>query len=231
MLKQYLIIALLLIMQNAVAQEILSPIQEKSGKWGYKNQEGKLIVACRYSKTYAFFNGLGIVEKNGKQGIVNTDGELVLKCKYYSISILDNKRIAVGDKENKFALFYYDGEKTIALTSFDYNNITNFFANFFIVYLNNYGIVDSLGKLIIEPEYTHIEKINRYLFRATDSLKIATIYTMDGKKITEAGGYSNTYLSNSEMIMTERKTSANTYYGLLDKYGNRILACEYSDIL
>src|SRR5687768_8945424 len=59
----------------------LYPVQE-SGKWGYMDKAGKVVVKPQYEDAKDFSEGMGRVKEDGKWGFVNNSGELTIKPQY-----------------------------------------------------------------------------------------------------------------------------------------------------
>ena len=59
---------------------------EENGLWGYKDEDGKIVVEAKYVDAFEFSDGLGRVRKekgfNGKYGFVDKNGNEVIPCQY-----------------------------------------------------------------------------------------------------------------------------------------------------
>jgi hypothetical protein len=65
--------------------EFLAATDKKTGKWGYINQKGEVVIPFIYEKTVPFwenFRNLGIVKKNGKWGAIDTKGNQIIEHLY-----------------------------------------------------------------------------------------------------------------------------------------------------
>ena len=76
-------IFLFILFYSVDTQAQLSPFySETSNKYGYKNGEGKEVVAPKYDLAYGFTEGLAAVRLNGKYGYINETGKEVVPPKY-----------------------------------------------------------------------------------------------------------------------------------------------------
>ena len=69
-------------------QKEKAPLQSfkdhKSGKWGFKNKDGKVVVEPKYWLVYYKFDeGMcPVVNEEKKVGFIDETGKLVIPCKY-----------------------------------------------------------------------------------------------------------------------------------------------------
>lgn len=131
----------------------LVPISQ-SGKWGYADEDGNVIIPAKYSavgdfcKGYAWVNQGGKAKyaqcpEGGKWGIINKKGEIVCPIEYDWIDYLTGDIIAVNkggvmsytkykDKPNHYIVSgglwgYYDLANKVELVSPQYNQVSAFY--------------------------------------------------------------------------------------------------------
>ena len=51
---------------------------QKSGKWGFIDTKGKMVIPCVYDAAWPFSEGFASVESNNKGGVINQSGEFVI---------------------------------------------------------------------------------------------------------------------------------------------------------
>lgn len=96
----------------------------KSGKWGYKDELGKVAIEPLYDEAYNFSEGLAGVEIGEKVGFINTAGEMVIPAIYDSVtsfkeglaSVTLNDKCAYIDKEGN-EVFGFDYEAATCFTN------------------------------------------------------------------------------------------------------------------
>jgi hypothetical protein len=59
-------------------QEGLAQFKDKKGKYGYKNQQGKIVIQPKFDEASGFSEGLAPVSVGGKWGFIDKNGEFVL---------------------------------------------------------------------------------------------------------------------------------------------------------
>jgi TPR repeat protein len=62
---------------------------EKSGKYGYINKSGEVVIPYRYDFAMSFKDGLAFVRKNYKHGYIDKNGNEVIKIEHSSLSTFD----------------------------------------------------------------------------------------------------------------------------------------------
>lgn len=96
----------------------------KGGKWGYKDESGKVVIEPLYDEAYNFSEGLAGVEIGEKVGFINTTGEMVIPAIYDSVtsfkeglaSVTLNDKCAYIDKEGN-EVFGFDYEAATCFTN------------------------------------------------------------------------------------------------------------------
>lgn len=96
----------------------------KGGKWGYKDESGKVAIEPLYDEAYNFSEGLAGVEIGEKVGFINTSGEMVIPAIYDSVtsfkeglaSVTLNDKCAYIDKEGN-EVFGFDYEAATCFTN------------------------------------------------------------------------------------------------------------------
>lgn len=126
---------------------------EEDDKYGFKDENGKVVIPPSYNSVSKLENGLIVVEnENYKSGIINNKGEYVAEPIYDTIlsSITDGR--IIFEKDGKWGLFDENG-KVIVEPKYEDTDY-DFSEGLLTVKLNNlYGFIDINGNFIIEPKY------------------------------------------------------------------------------
>jgi hypothetical protein len=78
-----MILLLLAIIGNTdVFAQLIPFFSEGNNKYGYKNSEGKEVVAPKYDLAYPFIEGMAAVRRAGKYGYLDEKGKEVVTPKY-----------------------------------------------------------------------------------------------------------------------------------------------------
>ncbi len=142
-----------------IAQPPIIPYR-KGDQWGYCNPQKKMLLAAQYDLTQPFNKkSLAVVVKNQRQGLVNRSIKVVLPTAYQAIAYLENSNYLKVQKNNYWALLSPEGK---LLTDFRYREIERgYWDKYFLVVevkksKANYGLISSLGKVVIPARYQRI---------------------------------------------------------------------------
>jgi hypothetical protein len=148
-------------------------MDRKSGKWGYVNEEEKLVIACRFTDA-GYFNeeGRAIVRDETNAYCIDTAGQIIFSCDTYEKTFCDGVlpvfEDTVDDRDEMVRTFYFldeNGERAFA-NGFRY---ARGFSDGMAVVSNSkgagscwaedgemilYGYVDTTGELVLPCRYT-----------------------------------------------------------------------------
>ncbi len=166
MRKYILLIGLLVAASFSTAQN-LKVCTDKKGRCGYANEDGEIVVKCKYELAFAFENGLGKVGKNGKYGFVTPEGKEALPISYDEITLWSEGiyRIKSGDNYGLFSK--EDG--IIVKPKYSCISKVNSYGKALItvggknqegrIVNTKVGIIEADGNIAIEPKY---DKVNEF---------------------------------------------------------------------
>ncbi|NLN26310.1 MAG: WG repeat-containing protein [Bacteroidetes bacterium] len=81
-MKKIFTICLLLIGAMTLQAQELKPFEADNGKWGFKDQNSKVIVAPKYDLANTFSDGMARVRLNAKFGFIDPTGKEIIPLKY-----------------------------------------------------------------------------------------------------------------------------------------------------
>ena len=138
----------------------------QSGKVGYFNSEGKIIINPQFASGSMFRDGLALVKtdgKDGKWGFINEEGKFVINATYKDATIFqegiafvvteNGSPVAINKKgEVQFTLknaeeVYFFSEGLAAFSVEDKDKI-------------KWGFVDKKGKTVINPQFKDVNYFN-----------------------------------------------------------------------
>ncbi|GEM_PF-2224199 len=93
-----------------------------TGKYGYIDPSGTLVIPCEYDSCGNFADGLAYVSKNGKYGYINSDNENVIPFEYDSAFGTGSGLATVG-KDGKYGLVDYNNNIVVPL---EYDDISTY---------------------------------------------------------------------------------------------------------
>lgn len=98
---------------NAVIEEIIyKPFKDSFGKWGFKDDTGKIIIPPEYDDVESYREGLAKIEINGKYGFIDKNNNMVIPAKYDNVrpfidglaSVCKNGKWGFIDKTGKIII-------------------------------------------------------------------------------------------------------------------------------
>lgn len=131
--------------------------KELSRTWGFRNENGEIVIPPVYSYVWKFEEGISKVCKNGKWGVINKHGEVIVPIIYQTLHLTSDGMLQV-QMNGKWGCLKKDGITVIA-PRYDY--IFPFRSAFAGIKMERkYGFVDLEGKEIIAPSFNEIGQIS-----------------------------------------------------------------------
>ena len=151
------------------AQKLKVHADEK-GKCGYANEQGEVVIKCKYDIAFEFKDGMAKVGKGDKLGFIDSEGKEILPVKYEEITLWREGiyRIKTGKKYGLYSI------KDGIITKPQYSCISdlNRFGKAIITSGGNVkgnkvikakiGILNSDGSVAIKPAYDKISEIKKF---------------------------------------------------------------------
>ena len=136
------------------------PVQQwgSGDKWGFIDEQGKLVIDYTYDFAGPFVDGLAGVVKDGNIGYINKNNEFVIEAKYPykdTTTVRDYScGLVRGYDTDKNTFFDTSGKQAFSI---EYNSVMSFVEDRAECEKNNkYGFIDKTGKEVIECKYAHV---------------------------------------------------------------------------
>lgn len=226
----------------------LAKIRQKS-LWGLVDESGVFAVSIQYDKIKQLACGLIKVKRNGRYGLLDRNGKILIPCEY-RIKQLDDRRFAV-EKDGLYGLYDISGKKLLPC---DYDQIRYWDGysrdDWFQVRKNGlYGIVDKWGDVIIPCKFHKITSDcyvydadghhGRYDFSGNCLYPcefycpkirngVVSIYREGEKGVFDFE--TRTFTPNTELGSGYRRIAEKGKWGIVDKDGNTVTACQWDRI-
>ena len=71
---------------------------QKNGKYGFINQQGVLVIACKYNFAFDFSEGLACVQKSKRYGAIDKTGKIIIPFHYTRLFPFKNGFAQIGGK-------------------------------------------------------------------------------------------------------------------------------------
>ena len=147
-------------------------IFKANGKYGFKDQQRRIIIANRYEAVKPFHQRLAAVKLNHKWGFINLDEQLIIQPRYDSVGYF-SANTCITQKLGLLGAVNLNGEEIIAN---QYQQIIALGTGQFKVQKGGYwGVLDEKGAVVIHPKYNHLVAINQSFYIAERNGKYGTL--------------------------------------------------------
>jgi hypothetical protein len=193
----------------------------KGDKWGFVNQDFKIIIPCYYEETKPFLNDLAEVKKNGKWGLIDRKGQSFLPCEYDLIyASHKNGPLVVclgGDQAGHRGKWGFVKKYEGQVIDLPYDLIRESgIENLLAVKKGNvWGVINLQGQIILPIQYTISEEEEKEAFAEINAQSI------DNQAFT---------YPKLKFIHNTAKVKYNGKWGLLNQYGNPLIPFEYEKL-
>lgn len=180
-------------------------------KFGYINQDGKLLIACQYDEASPFYEGLAIVSKAGQFGLINKRNESVIAFHYEDIQHLENGQFLLEDSLG-FHLLNVAGQ-FLTKTPMPYEEMAQYLES---LQSENQLINDSTSNV-----------------STVETNQLPVIFIKNGKKGLKLNNKEilpPTFEEIAPFVGTFAIAKKKGKYGIIDAQGKTILAFDYNAI-
>jgi len=216
-------------------QKELYSFIDVNGKYGFKDDQRKIIVPGKYDKTDYFLDGIARVKNNNKYGFVDITGKEIVPVKYDFLSHYYGTGLAEAAINWKFGMIDINGKEVIPF-KYDAIDRGNLFYNdkgnlvkqnsfLCVKLLGKYGFIDSLGREIVPLKYDYAKIIAPGIARVSLNKKDGVIndkgreivpLLYDAMNIDEYDKYKNI------------RVKLNERWGLVDNTGKVVIPVKYN---
>ena len=216
-MKQLILCFLLMAGFTTQAQKLKS-FKDASGKYGYKDNSGKIIIQPKYDYAWSFSEGLGRVKQNGKWGYIDNTGKVVVELKYDDTRGFSEGLSAVI-QNGKWGFIDKTGKEIVTPK---YENAYSFDEGLAGVQQNGkWGYIDQMGKVVIPLNYDYLNPFSEDLVNVGFNKKCGFI-DRSGKVVIPliydvAGSFSEGLAAVQQ----------NGKWGFIDKTGKELIKLQY----
>jgi len=189
-----------------------------TGKMGYIDKTGEIVIPLRYNRAYPFREGLAAVQKDWRWGYLDAQGNVVIPFQYdeaYEFS----GGLAPVEKDNKWYVIDRSGNVRLE-TEYDY--ISAFREGMAIVQIAGreyggdfrYNLIDSSGNLLFKRDYDEIGPIGEgCIFVREEEGGIGYFLDRNEERVIPqgfvettgfSGGIAGVMLENGEYLLIDR---------------------------
>lgn len=203
-----------------VSEDLIAFLDEESGLYGIKTEDGSVLVEAKFSEIYQYDNGIATVaDQEYNYGAINMDGDIVIPLQYETLTF--------NNVDNTF-VFYQNGkggvlglDHTVIIPN-DYDFIS-FFNEGKVIVANDsrYGIINNKNQVIVPLKYDNIAEIVGDCFISYTNNNECILYNTKGKQIAQYEYITNAFHENMFVVMQNNK------YGYLNAEGKIVIPMVY----
>jgi len=130
--------------------EGFAPFQ-KNMKWGFINEDGKIVINPQFDNIGFFSGDLAAVELNNKWGYINKKGEIVINYQFQAVGSFYDGLAGVTAPGGSCGYISEDGKYVINpqfRLAGNFENGSAWFSNG-----QSYGYIDEKGKIMVNPQF------------------------------------------------------------------------------
>lgn len=149
-MKKLALICLIIMQTSAFANPV---VFNEDGKFGLKDNAGKVIVNAKYKKLIRLGERGWIIQSGSKFGVMSNDGTILVEPKYTHADRVLGKFAKLG-KGDKYGIF---DEMGFSVLPVEYSSIDLLYGGMFLTCKNyKYGITDFNGQVILDNMFDDI---------------------------------------------------------------------------
>ncbi len=202
---------------------------DDTGKYGYVDKTGKLVIDTKFDAAYSFSEGVGIVKVGDKYGYIDTQGRYIAEPNLEDVFVI-KEGVGVFVQNGKYGVMDSSGRVIIKPV---YTETNYRFQEGLLIAATNadkWGAIDKNGKTVIDFKYDYLDSPSEGLLVANkygpDGYKYGYLDT-SGKvvidfKFDQASSFSNgiayVYDADSDSYYIDKsgkKVESKTNYGIL----------------
>ena len=182
----------------------LAPVS-KNKKWGFIDENGKLVVPLIYDESdYFTKNGLSAVKRNGKSGFIDKQGKEIISVIFEKVISEQVDNIVIARKNYKWAFFDNTGKQ---LTDFLYTDVQRAWKGDDTTFFEN-----GPASVKINGKYIFLNKNLQHAF-SNLSFDSATSFDSNGNAIVEKKGKFGILKNDGKLVIP-------TDYNAIENYNS-----------
>lgn len=230
-LRATIVTLLALLLALPLGAQNLKPF-ESSGKYGFVDELGKIVIPAQYDLVDYFKDGLAYVRQNGKSGFIDKTGKAVIPIVYDEVNDLTegtnireyfNNGLAIVLQDGKWGVVDKTGRTIIPV---QYDELLPFENGLTTMQLKGkWGALDQSGKTVIPCKYDSQLCFTENMARALLNDKWGFI-DKKGRMVIPA-----TFESASGFAEGLALVRQNGKYGFIDTSGKFVVPAQFDEIL
>ncbi|RLD24257.1 MAG: hypothetical protein DRI71_03100 [Bacteroidetes bacterium] len=155
-------------------------IFKTNGKYGFKDQRNRIIIANRYESVKPFNQRLAAIKINNKWGFINLDEQIIVQPRYDSVGYFKGNT-CITQKGGLLGVINQNGDEIV---SNQYQQVIPLSNGQFRVQKNGlWGVLGENGAVVIHANYGHLFPVNQGFYIVERNGKYGTIDNTGVNKI------------------------------------------------
>ncbi|GEM_PF-3367217 len=175
-------------------------IFKANGRYGFKDQQGRIIIANRYEEVKSFNQNRAAVKINNHWGFINLDEQIILQPLYDSVGFYKNGTCIVR-KQGLSGVVNLQGETVIPARYQHIIRLNN--GNFKVNQQGKWGVLNNNGEVIIHPKYDLLTPVSQGFYIIARNGRYGTLDLHGVNKIPMLYDYI-AYDEHSKTLVTKR---------------------------
>jgi hypothetical protein len=143
-----------------------------NGKYGFKDQRHRIIIANRYEAVKPFHQRLAAIKINKKWGFINLDEQIIIQPRYDSVGHFTGNT-CITKKNALLGVINQNGDEVVTN---QYQQIIRLGNGQFKVQKNGkWGVLAENGSMVVHPKYGHLSAVNQSFYIIERNGKYGTI--------------------------------------------------------
>ncbi len=193
-------------------------------KWGYIDNEGKIVINPQFDEAFLFSNGLSLVKAGALYGYIGSDGKYVINPMYKNATYFADG-LALVATENGYPTFINKkGEIKFTVNEADECRL---FAEDLAAFKSNskWGFIDNSGKIIINAQFDRVGdfKEGMALFASDINMKMQYGYINKKGEIAINAQFEEASPFQNGLALVK----VNNKYGFIDKSGKFVINAQF----
>ena len=198
--------------------------KDENGKFGYKDNDGNIVIPCDWADARLFDEELAAVQDvDGKWGYIDKIGDLVIPCKWeYTLGFSEGLAF-VEDSSEKYGYIDKTGRVVIPCK---WEDASDFYEGLAKVQNSSekYGFIDKTGQLVISCKWEDASNFNEGLVSVQDSSEKWGFVDKTGRVVIPCKWEDVSDFYDG----IARVHDEHCKYGFIDKTGSLVIPCVWS---
>ncbi len=195
----------------------LAPVQNSSGKYGYIDKTGNIIIPCQWEKAEGFSKGLALVTNSNKtKSYIDNSGNVVWK----NVGVLSEGLERVSNNEGQYGYIDYSSKHIVIPCK--WKMAYNFSQGMALVQdtAKQWFFIDKSGKII----WKDVSGPNESLYRVRDSSNKYGYIDKNMKIVISCQWkYAGSFKDGFALVQ-----DFSAKYGYIEKNGRNVIRCQWS---